>query len=285
MNKCLIPVRYAFIVLLAVLSPVGCLQAQGVYHGKLDTYRKAVRNALEQYYQLALECAFEPEERPLMIKSVESTYLMPGGIYVPDIMEYDNMDMVLTYNNYVGKLVEKYHPMLSEESEYEVKQSNLRLGHAEWTNDGNGVLIQAQYENELWIDGKRIYKGKSLAVVCFPVLQNLVDYRFKQVTPYPWTPHTTPRVAVRFVLDNRTPELLTKVLAKLQAGELTYESISTDFAKDAVVIYSVSKVQDIKCPVAMLENNKQVPRIGKNGFQVCHTITAEGKYTKIYLKQ
>lgn len=302
MNKYFIPVRYALIALLAVLSPTGTLQAQGTYHGSLDTYRKAIRNALEQYYQLALECAFEPEERALMIQSVETTYLMPGGAYVPDLMKYDNKDMVLSYSNYVSKLGEKYHSVLSGESEYEVKQGNISLGHAEWTDDGNGILIQAQYENELWINKNLIYKGKSLAVVCFPVLQNLVDYRFKQVTPYPWNPNATPPAVNELVLDNRSPEVLTEALAKLQAGELTYESIRTDFTKDAVVIYSVAQMKEthlpsrntdkrpvvhrfINCPIAKLESNKQIPTIGKNEYHVSHTITIEGKYTKIYLKR
>lgn len=188
---CIVPERFwtgLFLMLLCLLSLPVPLVAQRTYYGDLSVYDKSLRDALSRFYQLSVDCALDSEDRAMLIYGIENNFLMPTGVFIPDLVRYDRTDAVVTYENYVLSFTSAYAKNLKKGQEVSSRQQNFKILGAEWTEDRKGVLMNVSYDNELLIGGKSVFKGKSQAVVCFPDSHNMLLCRFQQITPYGWNP-------------------------------------------------------------------------------------------------
>lgn len=180
--------KHLIIILLAVLLfHPGNIGAQTAYNGNLSLYEKQVEKAISQYYLLAIECIMDPGTQDRMINSIKQTYLMSSGVYIPDCMEYDSKAHQLNYENYILELARAYQSRIKSHTDISTSQKNLKILGAEWIEDGKGLMLNVTYDNELEIGGKILYKGKSQALVCYPDITNMLDYRFRQITPSGWS--------------------------------------------------------------------------------------------------
>lgn len=285
------------------------LQAQKPYEGSLEPFAKPVKSAIDRFYQLTLMCALDPEDGSLMVASMETTFLMPQGVYIPDLQPYEKNDLVVSYSNYVHELAAAYAGTDPTGTQLSASPYDLRLVHAEWTPDEKGIEITATYGNRMMNNGTEVYSGKSQAVICLPNLLNPLEFKFRQVTPDGWMPGTRKRTATTMTtqaeppkepathtpaqrttgtnhtLDDRTTKVVTQALAAVQKGEVKWTDYKPDFETGDQVIFVDAQGNETTYSAAELATRSDLPAIGEGGYQVYRMITANGRYRRLYLKR
>ena len=164
------------------------IHAQREYYGDLDDFTHHLQKALDEFYNLSVECVTDEQNRPQLMYGIEKNFLHTQGVYVPDFTSYKGIDAIVSYTNYINTFLKEYGKQLKPGSIISSDIRNLKILKATWTEDGKGVLLNVAYNIAWSLDGNLLYKGCSQALACFLDFRDVLSCRLDQVTPYGWNP-------------------------------------------------------------------------------------------------
>ena len=164
------------------------IHAQREYYGDLDDFTHHLQKALDEFYNLSVECVTDEQNRPQLMYGIEKNFLHTQGVYVPDFTSYKGIDAIVSYTNYINTFLKTYGKRLKPGSIISSDIRNLKILKATWTEDGKGVLLNVAYNIAWSLDGNLLYKGCSQALACFLDFRDVLSCRLDQVTPYGWNP-------------------------------------------------------------------------------------------------
>ena len=177
------------IVCLYMLTFGRCnLSAQEVrFLGDIDSYVKKIPRSLEFLYNSLCDGATERDEISMFAEGFSHNYVWPGGVFIPDFMDYSSNTAQYSLENYLLQFANKYRGYISKGAVLEFHIINVQPQDAYWTKDKKGIMINIVYDNILTADNVEVYRGKSQAVVVFPKQTDWTDIRIKQLSSFKGT--------------------------------------------------------------------------------------------------
>lgn len=171
---------YILFIIEMIASP---LVAQRPYKGDYNRYLRSIERQLDDFYQMTVDCALDPEDQSMLIESIKSNYLDCSSVCIPDFMDYSDTDGMYSYENYIAHFTRQYGKIVGNSVLLEFQQNDFNVENIVFTEDDNGLLVNVSFNNQLTNpeNGQVLFTSRSQAVVIFPDMTKL-DSKIRQIS-------------------------------------------------------------------------------------------------------
>lgn len=174
---------YVFIALVLTLRTLP-VSAQDKFQGDIDSYLRRLPRSLEFMYNSLSDGASVRDEINMFAEGFTENNVIPGGVFIPDFMDYNSKSAQFSVENYLLTFSNQYDSYISQGIPLTFEIANLNALDAYWTDDKKGIVLNVVYNNKLTADGQVVYQGKSQALLVFPKYSNTTDFLVKQLSSY-----------------------------------------------------------------------------------------------------